>query len=302
MTTLIQDLRYGVRMLLRKPGFAAIAALTLALGIGANTAIFTVVNAVLIRPLPFPESENLVLLNEYNSQMQMSVSYPNFADWRDQNKSFEKIGVYNRGSYNLVGSGEPERIQAARMSADAFSALRANAALGRIFTNDEDKPGAEPVVLLSHGLWLRRFGGNAGIVNQTISLNNRTFTVIGVMPKGFLFPGRVEMWVPVGPLSDDPEWRNRGNHPGLTGIARLKPGVSIDQARSDMESVAVGAGKAVSRFEPGQQGTDSSAEGGICPECWYGPLADAWCSRHRSFDCMCERRESASCARLSSAP
>ncbi len=149
MQTLFQDLRYGVRMLLRKPGFAAIAALTLALGIGANTAIFTVVNAVLIRPLPFPDSDKLVLLNEYNSQMQMSVAYPNFVDWRDQNKSFEKLGVYNRGSYNLVGSGgEPERIQAARMSADAFVALRANAAIGRIFTNDEDKPGAEPVVLI----------------------------------------------------------------------------------------------------------------------------------------------------------
>ena len=252
MNTLIQDLRYGARMLLRRPGFAAIAALTLALGIGANTAIFTVVNAVLIRPLPFPESENLVLLNEYNSQMQMSVAYPNFADWRDQNKSFEKIGVYNRGSYNLVGSGEPERIQAARMSADGFSALRVNAAIGRVFGNDEDKPGAEPVVLLSHGLWLRRFGGNAGIVNQTISLNNRTFTVIGVMPEGFLFPGRVDMWVPVAPLSDDPNWRNRGNHPGLTGIARLKPGVSIDQARSDMESVALGLEK---QFPDSNQGS-----------------------------------------------
>ena len=209
-------------------------------------------NAVLIRPLPYPDSDKLVLLNEYNSQMQMSVAYPNFADWRDQNKVFEKLGVYNRGSYNLVGSGEPERLQAARISADAFAALRASAAIGRIFTNDEDKPGTEPVVVLSQGLWVRRFGANPGILNQTITLSNRTFTVIGVMPEGFLFPGRVEMWVPVGQSSDDPNWRNRGNHPGLTGVARLKPGITIDQARSDMDTVGAGLEK---QFPDSNQGS-----------------------------------------------
>ncbi|MCI0486444.1 MAG: ABC transporter permease [Blastocatellia bacterium] len=239
MNNLLQDLRYGARMLLKKPGFSLVAIITLALGIGANTAIFTVVNAVLLQPLPFPESDRLVLLNESGTQMQMSVAWPNYLDWREQNRVFEHIGVFNRGSYNLTGSGEPERILAARMSADLFAALKADASIGRVYTDDEDKPGANAVVVLSHGLWQRRFGGEPQILNQTISLNGRGYTVIGVMPQEFQFPNRVEMWVPVAPLSDDPDWQQRGNHPGLIGVARLRAGVTLEQARSDMESVAV---------------------------------------------------------------
>jgi putative ABC transport system permease protein len=239
MTNLIQDLRYGIRMLLKKPWVTLIAIITLALGIGANTAIFSVVNAVLLRPLPFEESDRLVYLNESSQQMRMiSISYPNFSDWRTQNQVFEKLGVFNFNSYNLTGSGEAERILAGQMSADLFAALRANAALGRIYTNDEDKPGGAPVVVLSHGFWQRRFGGDPKILNQTLVFNGRGYTVIGVMPPGFLFPGRVEMWVPVGQLSDQPSWQQRGNHPGLNGVARLKPGVTIEQARAEMDRVA----------------------------------------------------------------
>jgi putative ABC transport system permease protein len=239
MTNLRQDLRYGMRMLLKKPWVTLIAMVTLALGIGANSAIFSVVNAVLLRPLPFEESERLVYLNESSQQMRMiSISYPNFSDWRAQNQVFEKLGVFNSNSYNLTGSGEAERIQAGQMSSDLFAALRVNAALGRIYTNDEDKPGGPPVVVLSHGLWQRRFGGDPNILNQTLVFNGRGYTVIGVMPPGFQFPRRAEMWVPVGQLSDQPSWLQRGNHPGLNGVARLKPGVTIEQARADMDRVA----------------------------------------------------------------
>jgi putative ABC transport system permease protein len=239
MHTILQDLRYGARMLLKNPGITFVVVLALALGIGANTAIFSVVNAVLLRPLPYEESDRLVFLNETSKAMDdISISYPNFTDWRSQNHVFEKIGVYNRSSYNLTGYGDAERIMTAQMSADLFSALRANAAVGRVFTNDEDKPGGTPVVVLSYALWQRRFGGQASIINQALTFNGKSYTVIGVMPQNFQYPSRVEMWTPVGPLSGQTSWQHRGNHPGLYGVARLKPGVSFPQAQADMNSIA----------------------------------------------------------------
>ena len=255
MTTLWQDIRYGIRMLLKNPGVTFVVVLALALGIGANTAIFSVVNAVLLRPLPFEEPDRLVFLNETSKTMEeISVSYPNFTDWRNQNKSFEKIGVYNRASYNLTGSGEAERIITAQVSADLFAALRVQAGSGRLFTNDEDKPGAEPVVVLSYGLWQRRFGGQLGILNQPITLNGKSYTVIGIMPPDRQFPMRAEMWVPVGPLSSQESWTQRGNHPGLYGVARLKPGVTLAAARADMDMIGANLEK---------QYNDSNAGNGI---------------------------------------
>lgn len=239
MQTLLQDIKYGTRMLLKNPGVTIIVIFALAVGIGANTAIFSVVNSVLLRPLPYEESDRLVFLNEKSDVLdEMSISYPNFEDWRVQNQSFERIGVYNRASYNLTGNGEAERIVTGQVSADLFSVLRVNAAMGRVFTNDEDKPGGSPVVLLSHALWQRRFGGQTNILNQPISLNSKSYTVIGIMPQDYQYPSRVEMWVPVGQLSDQASWKSRGNHPGLYGVARLKPGVTFDQALADMARVA----------------------------------------------------------------
>jgi putative ABC transport system permease protein len=236
----MSDLKFAFRQLLKNRGFTVVAVLTLALGIGANSAIFSVVSAVLLRPLPYAESERLVWLSERGSNFPtMSVSYPNFTDWRAQQTVFEQIGVYNWGSYNLTGRGEAQRLTGVRASADVFAALRARPALGRLFSNDEDKPGAPSVVLLSHGLWQDRFGGSADILNQAITLDGRVFTVIGVMPVGFAFPNHADLWVPVGPLSSEESWRSRGNHPGLFGLARLKPGVSLDRARSEMDTIAV---------------------------------------------------------------
>jgi predicted permease len=239
MNTLWQDIRYGARMLLKNPGITFVVILALALGIGANTAIFSVVNAVLLRPLPYQESHSLLTLNERSPVMDgMSISYPNFEDWRSQNHVFEKIGVFNRESYNLTGFGEAERILTAQASADLFSALRVNTVVGRLFTNAEDQPGGTPVVVLSYGLWQRRFGGQMSILDQALTLNGKSYTVIGVMPQGFQYPSRVEMWVPVGQLSGDPNWKERGNHPGLYAVARLKPGATLAQAQADMETIA----------------------------------------------------------------
>jgi putative ABC transport system permease protein len=239
MHTLWQDVKYGARMLLKNPGVTFIVILALALGIGANTAIFSVVNSVLLRPLPYDDADSLVFLNETSKSMDdISISYPNFTDWRNQNHVFEKFGVYNRNSYNLTGYGEPERILTAQASADLLSALRVQPILGRLYTNEEDQPGGSPVAVLGYGLWQRRFGGQQNILNQQLTFNNKSYTVIGVMPATFQYPSRVEMWVPVGQLSGDVNWKQRGNHPGLYGVGRLKPGVTLDQARADMNMIA----------------------------------------------------------------
>jgi putative ABC transport system permease protein len=239
MNTLWQDIRYGARMLLKNPGITIIVIVALALGIGANTAIFSVVNAVLLRPLPYPESDRLIFLHEKSPVLDnMSIAYPNFLDWRAQNQTFEKIGVYNTASYNLTGAGEVERIVTGQVSADLFSVLRVNAAQGRVFTNEEDKPGGTPVVVLSYPLWQRRFGGQTSILNQALTLNGKSYTVIGIMPQSFAYPNRVEMWVPVGQLADQPGWDERGSHPGLYGVARLKPGATFEQADADMNNIA----------------------------------------------------------------
>jgi len=239
MSTLWQDIRYGVRMLWKNRGVSAIVILALALGIGANTAIFSVVNTVLLRPLPYDDADRLVFLNEMSPVLdEMSIAYPNFEDWRKNTQTFEHIGVYNRGSYNLTGAGEAERIIAAQMSADMFTLLRVNALHGRVYTNEEDKPGGTPVVVLSYGLWQRRFGGQTSILNQPITLNNKSYVVIGVMPQAFLYPSRAEMWVPVGQLAAEPSWQTRDNHPGLYGVGRLKPGATIERADADMNTIA----------------------------------------------------------------
>src|SRR6266550_1751334 len=255
ISTLWQDLRYGARMLLKNPGITFVVILALALGIGANTAIFSVVDTVLLRPLPYEESDRLVFLNETSKVMdEISISYPNFTDWRNQNQVFDKIGVYNRSSYNLTGAGEAERIITGQVSADLFAALRVNPAVGRLFTNEEDKPGGSPVVLLSYGLWQRRFGGQASILNQPITLNGKSYVVLGVMPQEFRFPSRAEMWVPVGQLSGEASWQQRGNHPGLYGVARLKPGVSFAQAKAEMDNIGANLEK---------QYNDSNAGNGV---------------------------------------
>jgi len=235
----MNDLKFAFRQLLKNPGFTGVAVLTLALGIGANTAIFSVVNTVVLRPLPYPESERLVWMSERSPNFPvMSISYPNFTDWRTEQTVFEHVGVYNWSSYNLTGKGDPVRLWVSRISAEGFAALGVKPALGRMFVNDEDKPGAPPVAVLSHGLWQNRFGRDTSLIDTSITLDGRPVTVIGVMPAGFAFPSEVDVWVPVGPMASEPGYQSRGNHPGLLGVARLKPGVTVDQARTEMDTIS----------------------------------------------------------------
>jgi putative ABC transport system permease protein len=234
------DLKFAIRQLLKNPGFTAVAVLTLALGFGANTAIFSVVDAVLLRPLAYPDSGQLVSLCERGPDWSGgSIAYPNFTDWKSQQAVFENFGIYSGNNFTLTGAGEPVLLAGVMMSADVFAALGTQPEIGRVFREDEDKPGAPPVALISHALWRNRLGGDAEILNKTISLNGKPYTILGVMPAGFEFPNKVDLWVPVGPYSADSSWQKRDNHPGLFGLARLKPGVTLEKARADLNVVAV---------------------------------------------------------------
>ncbi|HSE19720.1 MAG TPA: ABC transporter permease [Pyrinomonadaceae bacterium] len=245
MNTLLQDIRFGLRMLLKSPSVSIVATIALALGIGANTAIFSVVNAVLLQPLPFPDPDSLVAVFETDTargRNRGSHSYPNFMDVRAQNTVFERISCYHSGDFIMTGRGEPARLQGAVVTADLFPLLGVSPMLGRAFLPDEDKPTETGrVVILSHSLFQRRFGGDQSIINQPITLDGIQFTVVGVMPPAFEFPIQndpVELWTTIaGDASgDEPVTGQRGAH-FLRVIARLKPGVSQEQAQAEMTTV-----------------------------------------------------------------
>jgi Acidobacterial duplicated orphan permease len=239
LSDLSQDLRYGLRMLLKNPGFTIIAVIALALGIGANSAIFTVVNAVLLRPLPYKNPERLVMVWEDNSKQGFPRDTPaaaNYVDWRDQNHVFERMAATVEISFNLTGAAEPERIDGQRVSASLFQLLGVEPQLGRTFRPEEDQPGANHVVILSHGLWQRRFGSDPAIIGRAINLDGQIFTVVGVMPRSFQFPSRTDhLWIPIAFTAK--EAGERGNH-YLEVIARTKPGISLQQAQAEMTTIA----------------------------------------------------------------
>jgi len=236
MADLLQDTRYAMRQLLKRPGFTLVAVLTLALGIGANSAIFSVVNGVLLRPLPYPQADALVRVHEIVPQHgRFAVAPRNFLDWREQAAVFEHIAAYNTTSATVVQTEGPERISGASVSWNIFDLLRTRSALGRSFTAEEDLPGKSNVVVLSHGMWQRRFGGDPGIVGRTVNLSGASMTIVGVMPAGFYFPSReAEYWTPI---ALNPSANNRGGH-FLGVIARLKDGVSARMAAAEMETIA----------------------------------------------------------------
>ncbi len=237
MQTLWQDMRYSLRMLMKNPGFAFVAVFTLALGIGANTTIFSFVNGILLRPLPYPEPERLALLQETalkRGVTAMGVSYPNTLDWREQNRVFTDVATYQGSNFSLTGVGEPEQLRGTRVSHGLFEILRVAPLLGRTFTAEEDRPEQDGVVILGHGLWQSRFGSNPQIIGQQITLSNRPRTIIGVMPPGFKFPEIAELWVP---LALTTKLWTRTDH-GLGSVARLKDGVSFEQAQTELNAIA----------------------------------------------------------------
>lgn len=240
LESLWQDLRCSFRMMRKNPGFSLIAILTLALGIGANTAIFSVIHAVLLSPLPYNDPGRIMVVVERNLGKGFpgfAVSPPNYMDWRNSANSFEAMSSVSRGSFNFTGGPEPERLIGARVGAAFFSVFGATPALGRAFLPEDDVEGKASVAILSHGLWIRHFGSDPQIIGKDLTLDGHTYRVVGVMQDGFQFPRGVELWLPSEFEKDDLGPGARGAH-YLRVVARLKPGVTILQAQAEMESLA----------------------------------------------------------------
>lgn len=233
-----QDVRYGLRTLLKSPGFTIIAVLTLGMGIGANTALFSVVNGVLLNPLPFPNPDQLYAVYFKTAEFQhASIPYLNFLDWQKQNHSFTAIGAFRAEEMNLTGAGQPERLHGHMISADLFPALALPPLLGRNFRPEEDQVGAGPVVIISDGLWKRKFGLAQDVVGKTIALSGENYTIVGVFPGRLPIFGAGDVYTPLGQWNDE-TFRDRRVGMGTNAVARLKPGISFEQARADMDSVS----------------------------------------------------------------
>ncbi|HEY2467103.1 MAG TPA: ABC transporter permease [Terracidiphilus sp.] len=239
MNAFVHDVRYALRMLLKARGFTAIALLTLALGIGANTTLFSVVNGVLLNPLPYPGSNRIVAVHEKNAgQDHAPISYLNFLDWERMNTTFAAMAIYHHEDLNLTGSGRPERVNSLMVSAGFFPAIGVYPVLGRAFAPADDHAGASPVVVLSNGFWQRTFGSSPAILGKSIDFNGAAYTVIGVMPPGFSFYGvDRDAFTPIGQWTD-PSFLDRRVDMSAHAIGRLKPGVTLVQARADMDAIA----------------------------------------------------------------
>jgi predicted permease len=237
MDTLIKDIRFGIRGLLRHPGFAAVAIITLALGIGINAALFSVVNGVLLNPLPFPQPDQLVTFDQSKPNFETgAIPYLNFLDLRKENQTFSAMTILRSQSFSLLGSGEPERVSGRYVSADFCAVFGIKPILGRAFAPREDEPGVGPVVLISNSLWQRKFGGAQDVTSRTVTLDNKSFSIIGVLPADFTLFRTSDVFVPIGQWNT-PQLKNRGAALGLHGMGRLKPGVTIEQGRADLNRI-----------------------------------------------------------------
>src|SRR5688500_13638817 len=240
-----QQLHYAARSLRRAPGFTAVAALTLALGIGSATAVFGILSAAFLRPLPYADPDQLIAISETRRGEEISVSYPNLLDFRAGSRSFTELAGFSGRALALSaggGDGVPERVRGQVVTANLFRTLGVLPVRGRAFLDDEDRPGTERVAIIGHGLWERRFGRSADVIGQPIVLDREPYTVVGVMPPGFDFPGGLvygaaEVWIPAGLVAAG-DWSSRQSHPGIVGIARLRPGATLASARSDLEAIA----------------------------------------------------------------
>jgi len=240
MGPLLQDLRYGIRTLLRRPGFAAVAIITIALGIGANTAIFSLANGVLLRPLPLDDPDQLVIPSVIApSGFEISLSIPNFKDWRSRSRSFESFGANARRQRTLTGGGRPERVVVRLILGDFFETLRINPSRGRLISADETWAGATPIAVVTHGFWQRHLGGDPAAIGRSVVLDSESFEVVGVLPAGFRFPSAdTDVFVPMGYFSERMCWDDRDCSQGTYAIGRLREGVTLAAAQADMDRVA----------------------------------------------------------------
>lgn len=235
--TIMRDMRYAVRMLLRNPGFTTIALLTFAVGIGVNTAVFSVFNGVLLRPLPYPEADRITMMwvdNRFQGIKEDIGSYPTYRDWREQSASFEHVAAYTPSNFTLTGSDEPERLPGAQTTASFFDVMGLQPVLGRLYTEAQETPGNDAVVVISHGLWQRKFGGAPDVLGKTLTLNGNAHEIIGVMPSELRVPPLAQLWKPLAPADDI---RNARGAFWLPVIGRLKPGVSLEQAQTEMNGI-----------------------------------------------------------------
>ena len=266
MGTLIQDLKYGLRMLAKNPGFTAVAVVTLALGIGANTAIFSAVNAVVLRPLPYPQSKQLLWISDFVAVLKAHItSGADYVDWKDQNKTLEDIAAYDdSASFNLTGRGTPARIQCARVTASFFPTLEVQPELGRSFNTEEDQPNGQRVAILMHSFWQQYFGSDAGVLGQTITLDAAPYTVVGVMPTDFKFPGNSETQLLVPMQLNEAQERLRFRVSIVHVIGRMKPDVSVARIANDLEVIHKrGESAALARgpMGPGMRGAPGPGPG-----------------------------------------
>ena len=239
---MIKEIRYAIRQLAKHPGFTLVAALTLALGIGANTAIFSVVNALLLRPLPYPHSDRLILLRERSETFESgSVSYPNYLDWREAQRGFTDLALFRRDSVNLSGeNGEatPERTGAARVTWNFLSILGTSPKLGRDFAEADDLPNSRKIALITEKLWHRRFGGESSVIGKQVLVDGVSREIVGVIPEKVRLPRLAEIYLPLDELRAEESILRRGNHPGFSALGRLKPGVTLAQAAADLNNIA----------------------------------------------------------------
>src|SRR5882724_10050666 len=237
----MSNFRLAIRQFVKNPAFSAVAILTLALGIGANTAIFSIVNAVLLRPLPYPDADRIMVLNESSGPGQdYSVALPDYFDWQKGNTVFEHLAATHKESRNLSGipGRDPERVSCASVAQNFFNVIGLGAEIGRTFTEDEDKVGASPVVVLSDRLWRRVFNADPAVLGRPITLHDQSFTVVGVMPPQMTSPQDTDVWVSMMRRSNNPAWMDRSHHPMIYVWGKLKPGVTVDQARTEMKGIA----------------------------------------------------------------
>ncbi len=234
---MIQDLRYGARMLFKNPAFSSLVILTLALGIGANAALFSIVNNVLLSPLPYPHPEQLVTLHQSKPNFETgAIPYPNFRDLQKENRTFSSMAISRRFGFSLLGRGDAERVSGRLVSADYFSVLQINPSLGRTFVTGEDQRGASPVAVISRRLWQRKFDSAPEVIGQSMTLDDKSYSIIGVLPESVRIISDADVFVPIGQWSN-PALENRGVALGLHGIGRLKEGVAVEEGQADLDRI-----------------------------------------------------------------
>jgi putative ABC transport system permease protein len=250
LAALTRDIRFSVRLLLHQPGFTLVAVLTFALGIGVNAAVFSVLNGVLLRPLPYPDPDRITMIwldNERQGIKEDITSYPNYRDWREQNTVYAHVAAVANAAFTLTGADEPERLLGARVTANFFDVLGVAPLLGRVFTEAQEVPGQDRVAVISHGLWQRRFGGASDVLGKTMTLSGQPHEIIGVMPGTLRVPQRADVWTPLAPPE---QARNARGSFWLPVIGRLKPGVTIEQAQTEMSGISA----RIAQSDPNQRG------------------------------------------------